>query len=213
MPSAIVWAILAGSAPPRARSAADLTNPFLGPEHSSWLVGPIARIASPDEIAAYLALTDDGQAGQLIDQFWARRDQNPDKPGNPLREAFDERSTEADRRFTEAGYRGLMAGRLVVLQRQPASRYLDMAEDLDDTQTGLAPFGTDPTRGQLLGLLVQTPDLTERIAQGGPVGYVIIALGVFGLIIALWRLLALAASFVFAMKMRAPAVAVATEHP
>ncbi|MEX0614652.1 MAG: MotA/TolQ/ExbB proton channel family protein, partial [Methylophaga sp.] len=36
-------------------------------------------------------------------------------------------------------------------------------------------------------LLVQTPDLKERIQQGGWIGYIIIALGIIGLLIALMR--------------------------
>jgi hypothetical protein len=33
-------------------------------------------------------------------------------------------------------------------------------------------------RGQLLEMLTQAPDLGERIAQGGAIGYTIITLGV-----------------------------------
>jgi biopolymer transport protein ExbB len=55
------------------------------------------------------------------------------------------------------------------------------------------PIGLDPTRGQLLGLLVQSPSLMERIAQGKTVGYVIIALGIVGVLIAVWRVLVLSA--------------------
>ena len=84
-------------------------------------------------------------------------------------------------------------GRLVELQRQPARRYTGRADDLQDSSTGLHGFAVDPTRGQLLALLVQSPRLTERIAQGKEVGYEIIALGIVGLAIAIWRLLALSA--------------------
>ena len=84
-------------------------------------------------------------------------------------------------------------GRLVELQRQPQSRYLSRIADLADSTSGLSPIGLDPTRGQLLSLLVQSPSLMERIAQGKTVGYVIISLGIFGLLMALWRLLVLAA--------------------
>jgi len=85
-------------------------------------------------------------------------------------------------------------GRLVELQRQPQSRYTSRAEDLSNATSGLQSFGIDPTRGQLLGLLVQSPSLTERIAQGQEVGYTIIVLGVIGVLIAIWRLLALTAT-------------------
>jgi biopolymer transport protein ExbB len=78
--------------------------------------------------------------------------------------------------------------RLVELQRQPQSRYTSRAEDLEQAASGMLPFAIDPTRGQLLGLLVQTPNLQERIAQGQIVGHTIIVLGVIGLLLALWRL-------------------------
>jgi biopolymer transport protein ExbB len=84
--------------------------------------------------------------------------------------------------------------RLIELQRQPQSRYTSRAEDLEEADSGLHPFAIDPTRGQLLGLLVQSPSLTERIAQGAVVGYVIITLGIIGLLIALWRLFTLSAT-------------------
>jgi biopolymer transport protein ExbB len=83
-------------------------------------------------------------------------------------------------------------GRLVELQRQPQSRYTNRIGDLVGASSGLHPIGLDPTRGQLLSLLVQSPSLMERIAQGKTVGYVIISLGIFGLLMALWRLLVLA---------------------
>jgi biopolymer transport protein ExbB len=85
-------------------------------------------------------------------------------------------------------------GRVVELQRQPQSRYTSRASDLVNATEGLTGFGVDPTRGQLLALLVQSPSLTERIAQGKQVGYVIIALGIIGLAIAIWRLLSLSAT-------------------
>ena len=40
----------------------------------------------------------------------------------------------------------------------------------------------------ILGLLVQAPNLKERIEQGGLVGKIILGVGAFGLLIALWRL-------------------------
>ncbi len=84
-------------------------------------------------------------------------------------------------------------GRLVELQRQPPSRYTGRIGDLVSASSGQHPIGLDPTRGQLLSLLVQSPSLMERIAQGKTVGYVIISLGIVGVLIAIWRLLALSA--------------------
>lgn len=82
-------------------------------------------------------------------------------------------------------------GRLVEFGRQPQGRYLSRVADLEEATSGLHPIGIDPTRGQLMSLLVQSPSLGERTAQGGQVGYVIIALGIVAIIIAIWRLLVL----------------------
>lgn len=56
---------------------------------------------------------------------------------------------------------------------------------------GVALVGIDPSRGALLNIEAATPSIVERIQQGGTIGYIIIALGVIGLLIALWRLFAL----------------------
>jgi biopolymer transport protein ExbB len=82
-------------------------------------------------------------------------------------------------------------GRLVELQRQPQGRYTGRAEDLQEATDGMNAFAVDPTRGQLLALLVQSPSLMERIQQGQIVGYTIIVLGLIGLLVALWRLVSL----------------------
>lgn len=85
-------------------------------------------------------------------------------------------------------------GRVVELDRQPQSRFLSRIEDLEEATSGMQPAGLDPTRGQLMELLVQAPSLGERIAQGKEVGYVIMVLGVLGLAIAIWRMFVLSAT-------------------
>ena len=57
--------------------------------------------------------------------------------------------------------------------------------------SSVALVGIDPSRGALLNIEAATPSIVERIQQGGTIGYIIIALGVVGLLIALWRLFAL----------------------
>ncbi|MDX1454286.1 MAG: MotA/TolQ/ExbB proton channel family protein [Gammaproteobacteria bacterium] len=81
-------------------------------------------------------------------------------------------------------------GALVELGRQPAGRYVDMAEELYTAEGGDSPvmMAIDPTRGQLLGALIQAPTLAERIDQGGIIGYITLTLGLGGVIIALMRL-------------------------
>ena len=83
-------------------------------------------------------------------------------------------------------------GNVTELQRQPdQSQYTNSAEDIIDQNNGYVGFGLDVTRGGILALLVESPTIMERINQGGIVGYCIIALGIVGLFIAIWRWLAL----------------------
>lgn len=77
------------------------------------------------------------------------------------------------------------------LIRQPSGRYLDTVSALENADSNPVKFAMDPTGGSILGLLVQAPDLGERIDQGGTVGYIILALGAIGLIIALERFITL----------------------
>ena len=58
--------------------------------------------------------------------------------------------------------------------------------------SSMANLAIDPSRGALLSINSVVPAWSERIQQGGTVGYIIMALGVIGLCLALWRLIALA---------------------
>jgi biopolymer transport protein ExbB len=82
-------------------------------------------------------------------------------------------------------------GKLEELPRQPAARYRRMATALEQTRSGSVPMVIDPSRGAVLDLLMQVPDVGERIRQGRLVGYIIIALSLAGLLVVLergWRL-------------------------
>lgn len=77
------------------------------------------------------------------------------------------------------------------LVRQPSQRYLATIRHIELADSEIVEFALDPTGGAILGLLVQAPDLSERIEQGGTVGYIILALGLLGLVLALNRLVSL----------------------
>ncbi len=47
-------------------------------------------------------------------------------------------------------------GRLVELGRQPPSRFGEMATELQQTETGIAPIALDPSRGAILSLMVHS---------------------------------------------------------
>jgi len=86
-------------------------------------------------------------------------------------------------------------GTVAELIRQPSARYLGTTQDLIDNiaedSSEPTAFALDPTGGSILSLLVQAPDLRERIDQGGVVGYIILGIGLVGLLIALVRLISL----------------------
>ena len=83
---------------------------------------------------------------------------------------------------------------LVELPRQPVGHLRRTAGELTSADPGeKVDFALDPSRGALLGLLVQSPSLWERIQQGKTVGYAIIVVAFIGMLIVLERLLRLSA--------------------
>ncbi|RJG47503.1 MotA/TolQ/ExbB proton channel family protein [Motilimonas pumila] len=78
---------------------------------------------------------------------------------------------------------------LAVFEKQPDPFTVNQARQFIQGQE--SSLTIDPTRGQLLQLLGQMPSLKDRIHQGSYVGYFILFLGAIGLVIAVWRLLAL----------------------
>ena len=86
------------------------------------------------------------------------------------------------------------SGELIALPRQPGGvrQSIERFENKAADEQGMLPAVIDPTRGSLLGMLGQSPDLQERIAQGREVGMAIIAIGAAGLLLALYRILYLA---------------------
>ncbi len=84
---------------------------------------------------------------------------------------------------------------LAELARQPSGNYVSMAADLAAASEGLHQFGVDPTGpsgGSFLSALIDSPTLVERWHQGGIVGYIITGVGVFAVLLAIWRFIVLA---------------------
>ncbi|XSG84900.1 MAG: MotA/TolQ/ExbB proton channel family protein [Methylohalobius sp. ZOD2] len=82
-------------------------------------------------------------------------------------------------------------GKLLEPAQQPASRYRELAADLEKADAGWLPVALDPSRGALLAMMIQSPDWRERLRQGGVIGYFILVLGGIGLVVALARYLLL----------------------
>ena len=92
----------------------------------------------------------------------------------------------ANGKFLEYGASGIAE-----LPRQPAGRFLSEAESLQSASGGLVAFPVDPTRGALLGAAVESPSLSERVEQGGLVGYIILGVGALSVLFALFKIVTL----------------------
>ncbi len=175
------------------RFAASLTN-IEYPDRSAFLVELGSKMSS----AASLASIED------IERLWAMLQKEVVETGKVTR--FNHMVTRADgtqeemevirvgafNLASDAGYLEYNDdGTISELLRQPDGRYTGTTGDLIDASEGAVAFGVDVTRGGILGLLVESPTIRDRIEQGGIVGYCIIALGIIGLIIAILRWLAL----------------------
>ncbi|MCL6417570.1 MotA/TolQ/ExbB proton channel family protein [Aestuariirhabdus sp. Z084] len=74
---------------------------------------------------------------------------------------------------------------LKVLPTQPQGNFSTTPQSLARQPTNVL---LDPTRGELFALLDRVPSLLERIKQGGSIGWLIIAIGVLGLLVALYQI-------------------------
>lgn len=112
--------------------------------------------------------------------------------------------TEANKEIVRVGLFNLLADgeylaydadtrSVSVLPRQPVG-LANNAMALQNASGGATPVGIDPTGaagGGFLKAIINTPTLEERWRQGRQVGYIITGVGIFALLVALWRFLAL----------------------
>ncbi|MGQ0618346.1 MAG: MotA/TolQ/ExbB proton channel family protein [Panacagrimonas sp.] len=153
-------------------------------------IGFLDRIAQAQEIPA---VTD-------LEKLWFLYAQEAAEGGRLARfeaevlDALGEKSKEQVVRvglFTAIGGDGYLtlepgSGKLAALPRQP-SEFASLAVDFAQASEGLHAVMIDPSRGSLLRLMAERPTVTERIHQGGEVGYVIIAIGVLGALLAIYQ--------------------------
>jgi len=179
------------------RFAASLTN-IEYPDRGSFLVELGSKLAGASNIPEI----------SEIEQLWLLLQQEVAESGKVSR--FSHLVTKADGTEEQAeivriGTFNLVSdggylefnddGTISELLRQPDGKYLGTTDDMMGADAGESvAFGVDVTKGGILGLLVESPTLRDRIEQGGIVGYCIIALGIIGLIIAIMRYLALASA-------------------
>ena len=81
--------------------------------------------------------------------------------------------------------------KLAEFARQPEQKYLNLNNDFSNSEDEIASIGIDPTGGVILSMLVKAPNQTERIQQGGVIGYIILVMGGLGMLYAIFRLIQL----------------------
>lgn len=161
------------------------------PDRNSFLVDFAGRMGQANRLPALVE----------IEKVWFELQQEMVESGRIVtgtRKIVDRSGQEVEARVTRVGLFNVVAdgkylqyipetGRLVEFSRQPDSRYLQGPRALADNEPGPFVFAIDPVRGQLLAILTQAPNLSERIGQGGVIGYIIIGLGLFGVLLAVGR--------------------------
>ena len=158
------------------------------PERLAFLEGFVRNdtVLGLDELERYWftlqqELTENGKVtefkAQVVDADGAKRNESVIRVG-----AFTAFG-DGDYLYTPAG-----TGQLVAFTPQPAGELRDLADDFADGDDDWMAVLVDPSRGALLAAESQRPDIGERIEQGGIIGYVVIALGIFGAAMALYQL-------------------------
>lgn len=90
--------------------------------------------------------------------------------------------------FTDQGFLVNQDGQLRYLTRQPGGGAVRAARRVyDHSGSGVVRGLIDPSLGSLMGLVTETPTLRERIDQGGWIGYTIIVVAFFGILLAIYR--------------------------
>ena len=75
-------------------------RPELKDAYKRWLNTDVAYIITKDEKRAFMALTTDEERENFIENFWRRRDPNPDTEENEYREQYYERIAYANEHFS-----------------------------------------------------------------------------------------------------------------
>lgn len=166
------------------------------------------RPAFASELAKKLGTTSKLVSIDEIEQFWFELQREMVESGKVVKfqgKVIKANGEEQDTQITRVGLFNAVAdgnyltynaetGSLSELVRPPQPRYVATIEGVETATSGFVPFGIDVSRGQILSRLVRKATLGERVEQGGIIGYIILALGLLALLIAVWRSIVLFSS-------------------
>lgn len=77
---------------------------------------------------------------------------------------------------------------LAIMPRQPGAEFRNPARNLEIRKDGYVQSMLDPTRGVMLSIYAQRPNITERIQHGEFVNYIILTVGGIGAALGLYQL-------------------------
>ena len=182
----------------------DTKNKFYNSVTSAQFAG---RSAFLDELAQSMGASSKLASIEEIERVWFEIQREMTESGKVTKfntNVVEANGNKVSKEVTRVGSFALVAdgkyleyigetGSVAELLRQPAGRFLNSITALEGSSGETVGFGLDPTGGSIISLLVQAPNLEERIHQGDLVGYIIIGVGLVGIVVAIWRFFVLMA--------------------
>lgn len=103
-----------------------------GPSLDSWTAGPVSWLLLPSERKRSRRVDTPAASVNFIEEFWRRRDPDPESEGNPARETFNRRVDAADQLFPEPGRRGSLSDRggALILLGSPSHLHITSRPEL-----------------------------------------------------------------------------------
>lgn len=118
--------------------------------YKTWLTQDVAYIITDQERRAFMNLSNDEEREAFIEQFWARRNPNPDSPDNEYREEHYRRIAYANEHFaagkpgwkTDRGRIYIEYGKPDSIDSHPAGGAYTRPQDEGGGETSTYPFET-----------------------------------------------------------------------
>ena len=122
----------------------------LSPEDKKWLDEDVAWIITDEERQAFKHLANEEEREQFIEQFWLRRNPNPDSPENEFREQHYLRIAYANEHFaagkpgwrTDRGHIYIAFGKPDSIDSHPSGGNFDRPMEEGGGNTSTFPFET-----------------------------------------------------------------------
>ncbi len=118
--------------------------------YKKWLNQDVVYIITPEEKAAFKALSNDEERDQFIEQFWLRRDPTPDTPENEYKEEHYRRIAYANEHFaagipgwkTDRGRTYIIWGPPDQIEAHPSGGTYERPMEEGGGETSTFPFET-----------------------------------------------------------------------